>query len=69
MAETQIWRDSRIRRARGRASTARRPHGRGRRAGQRLWALLNAQSLINGTARTPDDVAFIEDDSRRMRRS
>jgi len=31
--------------------------------------LLNAQWLINGTAGTPDDVAFIEDDSRRMRRS
>jgi hypothetical protein len=69
MAETQIWRDSRIRRAGSRASTASRPHGRGRRAGQRLWALLNAQALINGTTGTPGDVAFIEDDSRRMRRS
>jgi len=31
--------------------------------------LLNAQALINGTAGTPYDAAFIEDDSRRMRRS
>jgi len=30
--------------------------------------LLNAQALINGTAGSPDDVAFIEDDTRRMRR-
>jgi hypothetical protein len=69
MAETQIWRASRIRPAAGRASTANYKDGRGRRAGQRLWALLNAQALINGAAGTPGDVAFIEDDSRRMRRS
>jgi len=68
MAGTQIWTASRMRLARGRASTASRPHGRDRRAGHRLWALLNAQALINGTAGTPDGVAFIEDDTRRMRR-
>ena len=66
MAETQIWRASRIGAADGRAWTA---GGRGsgsRRAGLRLWTLLNAQALLNGTAGTPDGVAFIEDDRRRM---
>jgi hypothetical protein len=69
MAETQIWRAPRIRPAGGRASAASGPHGRGRRAGRRLWAVLNAQALITGTAGAPYDVAYIEDDSRRMRRS
>ncbi len=68
MAGIQIWRASRIGAAGGRASTA---SGRGRgsrnhRAGPRLWTLLNAQALLNGTAGTPDGVAFIEDDRRRM---
>lgn len=34
----------------------------------RLWAVLNAQSLIRGTARGPGDVAFIEDDRHRLAR-
>lgn len=69
MAGTQIWGASRIRRAGGRASTASTTRGGGHRAGLRLWTLLNAQALINGATGTPSDVAFIEDDSRRMRRS
>lgn len=67
MAGTQIWKASRMRAADGRAS--RMSGSRGRRAGLRLWTLLNAQVLINGTTGTPDDVAFIEDDHRRMRGS
>jgi hypothetical protein len=31
-----------------------------------LWALLNAQALLNGAAGTPGGVALIEDDRRRM---
>jgi len=69
MAETQTWGASRIRPAGSRAPAAGAVRGRGRRAGLRLWTLLNAQALINGTAGTPYDAAFIEDDSRRMRRS
>jgi hypothetical protein len=66
MAGTQIWRVSRIGAAADRARTA---SGRGsvsRRAGLRLWTLLNAQALLNGTAGTPDAAAFIEDDRWRM---
>ena len=65
MAETQAWRTSRIRRAHGEApavsSVSRRT-----RAGARLWALLHAPALLRGTASGPDDVMFIEDDSRRL---
>lgn len=67
MAVTQIWR---ARAADGRASTGSgrrsRGHRAGHRAGPRLWALLNAQALLNGTAGTPGGVALIEDDRRRM---
>lgn len=67
MAVTQIWRASRMRAADGgRASTASGKRSRSRGAGHRLWALLNAQALLNGTAGTPDGVALIEDDRRRM---
>jgi len=66
MAVPQIWRAPRIRAADGRASTASGRRGRGRRAGPRLWALLNAGALLNGTAGAPDGVALIEDDRRRM---
>ena len=34
----------------------------------RLWTLVNAQALIRGAAGGPDDVAFIEDDRRRLAR-
>jgi hypothetical protein len=66
MAETPIWRISRTGAADGRASTARGRGGRGHRAGLRLWTLLNAQALLNGTAGTRDDAAVIEDDRWRM---
>jgi hypothetical protein len=66
MAVTPIWRASRMRAADGRASAASGRPSRSRRAGPRLWALLNAQALLNGTARTPDGVALIEDDRQRM---
>lgn len=65
MAVTQIWRGSRICAADGRASTASGGHSRSHRAGHRLWALLNAQALLNGTAGTPSG-ALVEDDRRRM---
>lgn len=66
MAVTQIWRASRIRTADGRAPTASGSRSRSHRAGHRLWALLNAQALLNGTAGTRCGVALIEDDRRRM---
>jgi hypothetical protein len=39
---------------------------RSRRAGHRLWALLNAQALLSGTAGTPGGVLPVEDDRRRL---
>ena len=66
MAGTQIWRASRIRAADGRASRASGRGSRGHRVGLRLWTLLNAQALLNGTAGAPDGVALVEDDRRRM---
>jgi hypothetical protein len=66
MAGTQIWKVSRIGAADGRARTARGRGSRSRRAALRLWTLLNAQALLNGTAGTPDGAAFIEDDRWRM---
>jgi hypothetical protein len=66
MAVTQIWRASRIRAAGGRASAASGGCRRSHRAGHRLWALLNAQALLNGTAGAPGGVALIEDDRQRM---
>ena len=66
MAVTQVWRNSRIRAADGQESTASGRRSRSHRAGPRLWAMLNAQALLNGTAGTPDGIAPIEDDRRRM---
>ena len=66
MAVTQPWRTSRARAADGRESAASGRHSRSRRAGPRLWALLNAQALLNGGAGAPGGVAAIEDDRRRM---
>ena len=68
MAGTQIWTASRMRPARGRASVASGRGSRSHRMGLRLWTLLNAQALLNGTAGNPGDTAFIEDDYRRMAR-
>ena len=39
---------------------------RSRRAGHRLWALLNAQALLSGTAMPPGGVLPAEDDRRRL---
>jgi len=66
MAVTQIWRASRIRAAGGRAPAASGGCSRSHRAGHRLWALLNAQALLDGTAGAPGGVGFVEDDRRRM---
>jgi hypothetical protein len=66
MAVTQPWRASRARAAAGRAPAASGGRGRGHRAGPRLWALLNAQALLNGAAGPPGGVAHVEDDRRRM---
>ena len=66
MAGTQIWRASRIGTAGGRASAGNGRLSHGHRVGLRLWALLNAQALLNGTAGPRDGVARIEDDRWRM---
>ena len=57
---------TRIRAAGGRESTAGGRGSRGYRAGLRLWALLNAQALLNGTAGPPDSAALVEDGRQRM---
>ena len=66
MTETRIWSYSRIRPARAQASAAGGGGGRGRRAGARLWSLLHAPALLSGTGGGPHDVAFVEDDHRRL---
>jgi hypothetical protein len=66
-ATTQIRMASRIRVAGWRGSRASKGSGDPRRqAWLRLWTLLHAQGLINGTAGSRDDVTFIEDDRGRM---
>ena len=47
----------------GRSRTAR--GRRSRRAGQRLWALLNAQGLLSGTAGIPGGVIPIKENNHR----
>jgi hypothetical protein len=66
MAGTQTWTASRMRPARGRAPAASGRGSRSHRMGLRLWTLLNAQALLNGTAGNPGGAAFIEDDYLRM---
>jgi hypothetical protein len=66
MAVTQIWRASRVGAGDGRPPAPGGGHRRGHRAGSRLWALLNAQALLNGGAGNPGGAALIEDDRRRM---
>ena len=66
MAATQTWRTSRTDAVGGRAATAGRSGRRSHRAGRRLWALLNAQALLNGTSGPPDTAALAEDDRWRM---
>jgi hypothetical protein len=65
MAETRIIRVSAACLA-DRATRAR--SGGSRPWRDRLWALLNAQALIRGTAGAPGDVAFVEDDRHRLSR-
>ncbi len=48
------------------APAARRGGSRRHELSRRLWSLLHAQALLNGTAGGPGDVAFIEDDRRRL---
>lgn len=66
MTVTQIWRVSRVSPDDDRVSAPGGGHSRGHRAGSRLWALLNAQALLNGGAGNPGGVDLIEDDRRRM---
>ena len=66
MTVIQIWRASRKCTADGRVLAASGRRSRSHRAGLRLWALLNAQALLNGAAGTLGGVVLIEDDSRRM---
>ena len=65
MAITQIWRTSRVNAADGREPVAGGDR-LGRRAGRRLWTLLHAQGLLNGTAGSRDVASFVEDDRGRM---
>jgi hypothetical protein len=48
------------------AATARSRGRRGHELGRRLWSLLHAQALLNGTAAGPGDLGFAEDDRRRL---
>jgi RimJ/RimL family protein N-acetyltransferase len=57
---------TRMRAAGGRASAAGDRSSRSHRARLRLWTLLNAQALLNGTAGTPNSAACVDDDRQRM---
>ena len=52
----------------GSNADARQKHKRTprRRTSLQLWTLLHAQALLDGRTRGTDDVAFIEDDCRRL---
>ncbi len=68
MADTRTWPASPTRATACRTSAAGspgRPVRRGRRAGPRLWALLNAQALIRGPLGGPGSAA-VEDDRGRL---
>jgi hypothetical protein len=63
MAGTQVWRAS------PRCAAAGRPLAAspgGRRAALRLWTLLHAQGLLQGTVAGPGGVAVAEDDRWRL---
>ena len=69
MIGTEIWRASPIRGtdgADGRASTVSGAGPSSRRPTVRLWALLHAAAVLGGAGGGPADVAFIEDDTRRL---
>ena len=65
MTETQILEGARMHPAR-QASAVRGDARTGRRWGARLWSLLHAQAILDATSGGPHDVAFIEDDRRRL---
>jgi hypothetical protein len=65
MIGTEICRASPIRRADGRASAVSSTDSGSRRVSVRLWALLHAPALL-GSIGGPGDLAFIEDDRRRL---
>jgi hypothetical protein len=65
MIGTEIWRASPIPRADGMASAVSSSESGSRRVGVRLWALLHAPALL-GSIGGPGDVAFMEDDRRRL---
>ena len=65
MIGTEIWRASPIRRADGMTSAVSRTGSGSRRVGVRLWALLDAPALLASVS-GPGDVAFMEDDRRRL---
>jgi hypothetical protein len=66
MSGTQIWRASRTRAAQGQASPAGGTGSRSRRAAVRMWTLMHARAVLNGTTGGAGDVAFIEDDRQRL---
>jgi hypothetical protein len=59
MAGTQVWRASR------RLPMTSRRSSRSRRAGGRLWTVLNAQRLLEGTG-GQENAASVEDDYQRF---
>jgi hypothetical protein len=68
MTEIQIWRSSGIHTAQSQGSMVdgSGSRSRSRRAARRLWILMHAQALLNGTTGSPGNVAFIEDDRQRL---
>jgi hypothetical protein len=66
MAVTQDRRAPQAPEAGNRAAAAAGWGRRGRRSRHRLWALLNAQALLSGTAVPPGGVLPAEDDRRRL---
>jgi hypothetical protein len=65
MTGTEIWRASPIPRTDGMASAVSSTDSGSRRIGVRLWVLLHAPALL-GSIGGPGDVAFMEDDRRRL---
>ena len=65
MIGTEIWRAAPIPRADGMASAVSSADSGSHRVGVRLWALLHAPALL-GSIGGPGDVAFMEDDQRRL---
>jgi hypothetical protein len=66
MTEAQILQCTTVRAAHAQASAPSDGGRRGRRLGARLWSLLHAPALLAGGVGGPGDVAFIEDDRRRL---